>query len=69
MPQWCWRAAPEPAAPAALFKGQLAAALRHGDRAISERAAAIHAALRASQLRPAPVMGAEKGHRPLITQR
>ena len=48
------RAAPTPAAGAALSKTQIAAALRRGgrQRRIAERTAAIQAALRAPQLRP-----------------
>jgi hypothetical protein len=57
------RAAPTPAAGAALSKSQIAAALRRGgrQRRITERTAAIQAALRAPQLAPPPVIAAAMG--------
>jgi transposase len=57
------RVAPEPALGAALSRTQIAAALRRGGRTrrIDERAAAIQAALRASQLQPSPVIAAAMG--------
>jgi len=57
------RAAPAPAAGAALSKTQIAAALRRGGRrrGIPARAAAIQAALRAPQLAPPPVIAAAMG--------
>jgi hypothetical protein len=57
------RAAPAPAAGAALSKAQIAAALRRGgrQRGVTARAAAIQAALRAPQLAPAPLVAAAMG--------
>ena len=57
------RAAPTPAAGAALSKTQIAAALRRGgrQRRITERTAAIQAVLRAPQLAPPPVIAAAMG--------
>ena len=57
------RAAPEPALGAALPEPQIQAALRRGGRTrrISERAAAVQAALRAPQLQPAPLAAAAMG--------
>jgi transposase len=57
------RAAPTPAAGAALSKAQIAAALRRGgrQRGITARAAVIQAALRAPQLAPSPVIAAAMG--------
>jgi hypothetical protein len=57
------RAAPTPAAGAALSKTQIAAALRRGgrQRGITARAATIQAALRAPQLAPSPAIAAAMG--------
>jgi transposase len=57
------RAAPAPAAGAALSKTQIAAALRRGgrQRGITARAAAVQDALRAPQLAPSPVIAAAMG--------
>ena len=57
------RAAPEPARGAALSRTQIAAALRRGgrQRRITERAAAVQAALRAPQLQPPAVIAAAMG--------
>jgi transposase len=57
------QAAPEPRLGAGLSKTQIAAALRRGGRTrrISERAAAIQAALRSPQLPPAPLVAAAMG--------
>jgi transposase len=57
------RLAPEPAVGAALSKTQIGAALRRGGRTrrLTERAAAIQAALRAPQLQPPPVIATAMG--------
>jgi transposase len=57
------RAAPSPAAGAALSKSQIGAALRRGgrQRGITARAAAVQEALRAPQLAPSPVIAAAMG--------
>jgi transposase len=57
------RLAPEPALGAALSRTQIAAALRRGGRTrrISERTAAVQAALRAPQLQPPPLIAAAMG--------
>lgn len=57
------RAAPAPAAGAALSKTQIAAALRRGgrQRGTAARAATIQAALRAPQLAPSPVIAVAMG--------
>jgi Transposase/Transposase IS116/IS110/IS902 family len=57
------RAAPAPAAGAALSKTQIAAALRRGgrQRRIHERTAAVQTALRAPQLSPSPAIAAAMG--------
>jgi hypothetical protein len=57
------RAAPAPALGAALSKTQITAALRRGgrQRRLTERTAAIQAALRSPQLAPAPLIAAAMG--------
>jgi transposase len=57
------RLAPEPALGAALSKPQIQAALRRGGRTrrLTERTAAVQAALRARQLQPPPVIAAAMG--------
>jgi transposase len=57
------RLAPEPALGAALSRTQITAALRRAGRTrrISERAAAVQAALRAPQLQPPPLVAAAMG--------
>jgi transposase len=55
--------APQPALGAALSRAQITAALRRGGRTrrLTERTAAIQAALRAPQLQPAPALAAAMG--------
>jgi transposase len=57
------KAAPQPALGAALSRAQITAALRRGGRTrrLPERTAAIHTALRAPQLQPAPALSAAMG--------
>ena len=57
------KAAPQPALGAALSRAQITAALRRGGRTrrLAERTAAVQAALRASQLQPAPALAAAMG--------
>jgi transposase len=57
------RQAPQPALGAALSRTQITAALRRGGRTrrLAERTAAVQAALRASQLQPAPALATAMG--------